>query len=178
MIVFVDGLVAGFSMEDARVIYLSKAEGYNDLARKLEDGTFSVVGYKLVILLVGRENVWDTDKRFLTGVDDIIKAVQNQDDRVIIILGATLPSPGDTKPMIGSFSFRNDKLVAKCNGEWCLEHACPGHHLLGPRGPIPDYFDEYGNVNKLGGDVIARALERKIFSAKLFQKYDNQVEDR
>ena len=40
-----------------------------------------------------------------------------------------------------------------------LEHAGPGKHLLGNRGLIEEYFDQYGNINDFGCDVIARALE-------------------
>ena len=76
--------------------------------------------------------------------------LKNQNEFAIIILGASLPLPGDSRLMINSFGFRNDKIAGRCGVEARLEHARLGKHLLGPRGPIPDYFDEYGNINELG----------------------------
>ena len=74
--------------------------------------------------------------------------------------------------MVNAFTFRNNKLASRCGGIPNLEHARLGRHLLGPRGPIPAYFDDLGNINELGANVITRALERKIYSAQLFQRYD------
>ena len=73
--------------------------------------------------------------------------------------------------MINTFSFRNNKIAGRCAVEDRLEHARPRCHLLGAHGPIPDYFDETGDINEMGCDVIARALEHKIFSARLFQRH-------
>ena len=61
--------------------------------------------------------------------------------------------------MIRSFTFRNDNIAARCAGNPRLEHARPGKHLLGNRGSIEEYFDQYGNINDFSCDVIARALE-------------------
>ena len=74
--------------------------------------------------------------------------------------------------MISLFTFRNDKLAARCTAEDRLEHARPGKHLLSSRGPVEAYYDGVGNINELGGDVIARALEHKIFSARLMQRWE------
>ena len=101
----------------------------------------------------------------------MIRVIDNQNEKCIIVLGAMLPGVKDTRPMINTFAFRNDKLATRCPGDVRLEHARPGKHLLGSKGPIMEYYDEFGNLNEFGGDVIARALERQIFSAKIFQKY-------
>ena len=128
--------------------------------------------YRIIILLIGRSDIWESDKRFFQGVEDVVKAIDSQNDKCIIVLGAMLPGLRDSRPMINTFTFRNDKLAARCIGNVRLEHARPGRHLIGPKGPIPEYYDGFGNINELRGDVIARALERKIYSAKLFNKYE------
>ena len=172
ILLIVDGLARDITLEGTWVILMSKTEGFHELAMKLKQQDFTVRLYKVIILLIGRGNVWDTDKRFFAGVEAVIDILKNQNEFVLIMLGVSLPSPGDSRPMINSFGFRNDKIAGRCGVEARLEHVRPGKHLLGPRGPIPDYFDDYSNINELGGDVITRALERKIFSAKLFSKYD------
>ena len=170
--IVVDGLAANLSFEDARIHLLSDAEGYSELAAKLQEGTLSLAGYKLIILLLGRGDMQDTDRQFLNGVERVITLVQCQNELAIVVLAATLPSTLDTIPMINSFTFRNDKLATICHGSDRLEHARPGKHLLGPRRPVRVYYDDYGNINELGCDVVARALERKLFSARLLQKWE------
>ena len=173
IVIISDGLAGQLSFENARILYLNDNEGFHHLARKLQDKSLSVLGFKVVILLIGRGDVWETDSRFFRGVEATIREVKNQNERAILVLGATLPSTGDTRPMVRSFTFRNDKLAARCTADPRLEHARPGKHLLGPRGPVEDYYDGDGNINELGSDVIARMLERKLFSARLFQRWEN-----
>ena len=146
-------------------------DGYAQLVMKMKEGTFEVRGFKLVILLVGRGQVWDTDRHFFESVNSAIEVVQTQNDKCIIMLGASLPSSKDTQAMISTFTFRNDKLAGRCASNSRLEHARPGKHLLGLWGAMEEYFDDYGNVNEFGCDVIARALERKIFSTKLLERF-------
>ena len=112
------------------------------------------------------------DKKYFEGVEQALEAIYNQNEKCIVMLGAILPSTLDNKPMVSFFTFRNDKLAARCTLEDWLEHARPGKHLLGVWGPIDAYFDGDGNINDLGGDAIARALERKIYSARLLQRWE------
>ena len=157
--------------EDARIMFLDKSEGYGQLALKLREGNFTVSGFELIILLIGCNDVCITDKNFFEGVESVLEIIQSQNNTALVVLGATLPSSLDTRPMINTYSFRNDKIAGRCALEDHLEHARPGHHLLGSQGPIPDYFDETGDINELGGDVITRALECKIYSTRLFQRH-------
>ena len=147
--------------EDARIIFLNKEEGFSQLAAKLRAKNFTVTSFELIILLIGHNDVRETDKNFFEGVESVLEVVQSQNSSALIVLCATLPSNCDTHPMINTFSFRNNKIAGRCTVE----------DLLGAHGPIPDYFDETGDINKMGCDVMARAQERKIFSARLFQRH-------
>ena len=173
ILLFVDGLTLELSIENAYIIFLSKIEGYRHLSQKINDGTYDVSGFKLVILLIGHGEVWEPDRQFLNGVDDVIRAIKNQNDHCVIMLGASLPSSSNTRAMINTLRYRNDKLAARCIHDPRLEHTQPGKSLLGSHGPLPDYFDDFGNINKFGGDGITRALERKIFGTKLFQRVED-----
>ena len=176
ILIVVDGLAGYLSFENARILFMRQNEGFHHLAAQVTQGQVSVKGFKIIILLIGRGDVWETDRRYFDGVEQVIKVIHTQNDNCIIVLGATLPSTLDSKPMVRSFTFRNDKLAARCTAEEFLEHARPGKHLLGNRGPIDAYYDGDGNINDLGGDVIARALERKIYSAKLLQRWETIAE--
>ena len=151
IIIVIDGLAGQFSFENAQILYLAANEGYYDLARKLQNKSLSVSGFKIIILLIGRGEVWDTDHRYFKGVEEAVKEVKNQNEKAIIVLGATLPSTADSRPMVNSFTFRNDKLASRCTQDERLEHARPGKHLLGSRGPVEAYYDSDGNINELGG---------------------------
>ena len=171
ILVFIDSLAARFVFEDAGVFPCSRAEGFGQLAQKLQQIT--VRGYKLIILLLGRADVWETDKVFFEAVNKVLYELKNQNAKAIVVLGASLPSVLDSKAMVNMFIFRNDKLAARCSDNPRWEHARPGKQLLGKGGPIEEYYDEYGNLNELGSNVVSRALERKICSAKLLDRYDS-----
>ena len=89
--IVVDGLAADLSFEDARILFLSKAEGYGELAVKLEARALSVQGFKIVILLLGRSEVWETDKLFLQNVERAIMAIRSQNEQAIIRAGRYTP---------------------------------------------------------------------------------------
>ena len=160
------------TLDNARIVFIEKFQSFASVANKVVNGEVMVSGYKLIIMLIGRGNAWQPDKVFFKGLEKFIEVVKNRNDHCVIVLGVTLPSVDDTRPMIRTFGFCNDKIVARCAGNLRLEHARPGRALLGPHGPIKEYFDELGNINEYGGDVISRALERKIYSAKLFQRVE------
>ena len=168
-----DGLAAGFSFQGASVIVMKKNEGFGRLAMLLKDGIISVRGYKAVFILLGQGEVWDTDKNYFSARENCLMEIEKQDDKILIILGASLPSINDSRPMVGTFVFRNDKMAVRCGRANNLEHARPGKNLLTAGGPIPDYFDEYGNLNESGLDVIGRAIEHKLDSLKVLLKIQN-----
>ena len=72
--------------------------------------------------------------------------------------------------MINSFIFQNDRLASFCAVDQDLEFARPGRLLLKKGGPIPEYFDEYGNINESGLDVVRRALEHKLKCSETLKK--------
>ena len=111
------------------------------------------------------------DKGFFDSINQVLQAIHTLNENCIIMLGALLPSSMHTHAMISMFTFCNDKLARHCTSNPRLEHARPGKHLLGPRGPMDEYFDGQGNVNEFGCDVIAGALERKIYSTKLVDHF-------
>ena len=141
ILIVVDGLAGYLSFENARIMFMQQNEGFHQLAAQLDHGELSVAGFRIVILLIGRGDVWETDRRYFDGVERVINVIHTQNERCIIVLGATLPSTLDSKPMVRSFTFRNDKLVARCTADEFLEHARPGKHLLGNHGPIDAYYD-------------------------------------
>ena len=82
------------------------------------------------------------------------------------MLGAMLPSVGDTKPMVNSIVFHNNRFANLFLTSDQLEFARPGKQLLQPGGPIPEYYDERGNLNEGGVDVVRRAIEAKLLAVR------------
>ena len=54
LLVFVDSLAGELVLDDARIIYLNKNEGFFELASKIKNSTFVVSGFKVIVLLIGR----------------------------------------------------------------------------------------------------------------------------
>ena len=60
IIFIMDGLAVGFSFQGASVVVMKKNEGFRHLASVLREGTVLVRGYKVVCMLLGRADVWNT----------------------------------------------------------------------------------------------------------------------
>ena len=169
-----DSLAGDFTFQGAPVMVLKAHESFSNVAAFLEEGSFAVKGLKIVFLLVGRGDAWESDRNYFRGHEDCIMEIEKQDGKILIILGASLPSVTDTRPMVSTFVFRNDRMAIHCGGGAPnLEHARPGKNLLVAGGPIEEYYDEHGNLNESGLDVIARAIQHKLESSRLVLKVKN-----
>ena len=117
------------------------------------------------MVIIGRGDVWDGDNTFFKNVDDMVQVAQSQNPDLVVVLAAILPGVSDTWSMINAFTFRNEKLAFKCTGSSKLHFARPGKNLLAsPGGPIADYYNEFGDINQRGQDVVRRAIERKLLT--------------
>ena len=171
VLIIVDAMAASFSMEMSDIFTLTMTEGFSELSSMVWKDMLNVFSYKIIVLMVGRADFWETDKNFKKFVYDALEALRAKNQHVIIVISASLPAPGDTQPCIRTASYRNYWLGKVVNDSRLLDFACPGKNLLSNQGPILDYYDEFHNLNDQGVDQVRRALEGKFRAAKLRKKF-------
>ena len=168
----INSLAAGLAMDSTEVAVMKRGQGFHQLSLWLDEKQLNISQRKIVILLIGRSDIWDRDRDFFKDVEICLSMLRTQNTNLMVVLGAMLPAAGDSRAMVNTIVFRNNKLASRCITDPRLEFARPGRQLLQPGGPIPDYFEEEGKLNEAGLDVVRRALESKIHSAKLLKRFE------
>ena len=72
MLVIIDGLAAGLEVERAKVIVLRQNEGFPEVASMLRNGEVKVEGFKIVILVASRADMWESDAVFFKSVSECL----------------------------------------------------------------------------------------------------------
>ena len=143
-----------------------------DIIRKLD----GFDRYKIVVLLIGRADLWETDQEFRTSVSFCLQAIRDKSPFMVILFCAVLPSPRDTPQLKRTAGFRHGYLANLSAEANLLDFSKPGKFLLHNGQVILDYFDPYGNLNERGLDQVRRALQAKIRCAALFKKFQDAVD--
>ena len=164
-------MAALFNMEGAVVFGLHSQEGYSEVGTLVRQNKVTITGFQFIILLCGRGDLWETDRVFKQGVDSCLAEIRKLNEKAIVVLTATLPSPGDGIRVRNTAAYRNGYLSQVAQDGFRLEFAKPGKNLLHPRGIIQDLFDDFNNLNSDGLDVVRRAIEAKFRCAKLVRKF-------
>ena len=170
MLVVADGIAGNLMLDRATVFTLQLQEGFNEVAVLIEQGKLAVDRYKVILLLMGRADLWEVDKEFKKAVERCLQAIQSKNGFCSVVLTATLPSPRDTLRVVRTASYRNGYLSQLAHDSDKLEFSKPGKQLLAVRGPRIEFFDEFNNLNDMGLDVVRRGIEAKVRCAKIFEK--------
>ena len=139
--VFTDGNATGLQIEKAIVINLGPQEGFAELADMIAKDRYRLIGYKVVVFLIGRADFWIEDTTFEKQVVECIRICHEKNADLIIVLAATLPVPGDTRKNIETSNFRTNLLARMSAKSELLDFAKPGKRLIRrPGGAIREFF--------------------------------------
>ena len=170
ILVVADGIAGNLMLDQGTVFTLQLQEGFNEVATLIDEGKLSVGRFKVIVLLMGRADLWEVDKEFKRAVDRCFESIRSRNSFCSVVLTATLPSPGDTLRVVRTASYRNGYLSQLAHDSERLEFSKPGKQLLATRGPSLDYYDEFNNLNDMGLDVVRRGIEAKLRCAKILDK--------
>ena len=158
-------------MDKANTFVLQLQEGFAEVTTLIKEDKLDITQYNCMVLMMGRADLWEDDKTFKTGVKLCLAEIRKVKADMLVVLTATLPSPGDPVRIIRTAKFRNQFLSRMAADDNLLEFSRPGKHLLQMGGPDAKLFDEFNNLNKDGLDLVRRALEAKFVCAKLEVKF-------
>ena len=170
ILIIADGMAGNLMMDHATVFTLQMQEGYSEVATLLRERKLSVSRFKVIVLLLGRADLWEADHRFKLGVNRCLAEIRSSNTLCSVVLTATIPSPSDMLTVVRTATYRNGYLSQLAHDSEWLEFAKPGKQLLVGKGPAVEFFDEFNNLNDNGLDVVRRGIEAKLRCAKVFEK--------
>ena len=168
----VENLAGEFQWDGASVFKLQSQEGFKEVAELINSGRLDVRGYKFIVLLFGRADLWELDKYFKQNLASCLNAIKNKNSKALLVLTTTLPQPNDSGAVIKTAGYRNRYMSQLAAEAPRLEFSRPGKHLLQLGTCNLDCFDPFGNLTEKGLDLIRRGLEAKFHCAKLNQKFE------
>ena len=170
VLVVADAMACNLMLDRATVFTLPLQDGFAEVTTMLRNRKLSVSRFEVVVLLIGRGDLWEPDHKFKLEVNKCIAEVRQLNARCTLVLTATLPNPSDTLRVVRTAVYRNGYLSQLAHDAEWLEFSKPGKQLLVGRGPALEYYDEYNNLNDAGLDVVRRGIEAKLRCAKIFAK--------
>ena len=170
-LLIVDAMAAKLTFENGDVFSLHSQEGFQEVGTLIKEEKLRVRKYKFIVLLFGRADLWEPDPTFKRAVSMCLEIIKDHNPKAIVVLTATLPSPGDAGKIIRTAKYRNSYLSRIAGDQLHLEFTRPGKQLIELHGPSLEFYDAFNNLNDEGLDTIRRALEAKFTCAKLACKY-------
>ena len=172
VLIVADAMAANLMVDGITVLGVHTQEGFREIGEDIIHNRINVKGFKIVVLLCGRCDLWETEKMFREGLAFCLNAIRDKNTKAIIVLTATLPSPSDSKVVIRVANYRNGYLSQLAGEAPRLEFSRLGKFLTQTGGCVLEYFDEFNNLNNEGLDVVCRGLDAKFRCARLRARFE------
>ena len=104
-LVVTDVMAANLMLEGTTVITLHGQEGFKELGQNKVRKSLKVSGFKLVVLLCGRPDLYEPERDFRQGLAFCLNAIREGNPKAIVLLTATLPSPRDSRAVIHTANY-------------------------------------------------------------------------
>ena len=157
MILFVDNIADLLQVSNMTVITLECNHGLMDVIRWIESGCFPLHDFSIVGLMIGRGDLDRSWNWFAACLDELIAVIRRLNARVLLLLGAVLPSILDDRFMVREFVARNGIIQNRCfsaRNRSLVKYTRPGCVLLTKGGPIATYFDKEGRLSVKGRERL------------------------
>ena len=153
---------------------LHAQEGFNEVAQLIAQHKVKIDNYKFLILLFGRADLWDNEREYRMAVANCLTKIRRKNEEVIVILNAPLPIPNDTRKNIKTFGLRNNYLALLTDESIKLEFLKPGRALICARGPSMAFYEDNGNLNAAGLQLVKNGIESTFRRGHLRRKFQDQ----
>ena len=171
-LIFVDSVAAGFQFEKSTVIVLHLQEGFKEVLNVVAIKGIHLHDYKFIVLMCGRGDLWSPDWDFRRDVAYCLNGIRDVNGEACIVLTATLPVLTDSFAVVNTREYRRGYLSQLAGVTQKIEFSRPGKFLRNVKGCIPDYYDEFNNLNDAGNEMIRRGLEAKFRCAGLRKRFN------
>ena len=167
----VENLARNMTFPRGAIVPMQAQDGFAEFAEMVKSDKIVVSKFKVIILLIGRGDLWTSDKDFRLGVAASLQAIRVRNKNAIIMFCAIIPFPGDSPEVKRTSSYRHGYLSFLAGDASKLEFSKPGKHLINRGAAVPSFFNNFGLLTERGLDQVRRALEAKIRCAAVLTKY-------
>ena len=171
IVIFAEHLVGNLQIRRAEVFNVHVQDGFQELGDLIANRKFEIVDVKILILLLGRADLWQSDNKFRQSVGYVLEQVRKLNKKAIVLFCAIIPVPGDSVPIKRTSVYRHGYLSHLAGRVPRPEFCKPGKNLLVNGSALQEYFDAEGTLNAMGTNIVVRGLEAKIKCAGLFRKF-------
>ena len=171
ILIITEDMVDNLSVRKSSVVKMHAQDGFQEVGDTIKQDIINIVDVDLLILLIGRADLWQGDNSFRLGVAHCLESIRVVNKKCIVMFAAIIPTPGDTLPVKRTAAYRHGYLSHLAGKTDKLEFCKPGKNLLCGGVAIKDYFDANGHLNEMGSDIVTRGIEAKINCAGLLTKH-------
>ena len=159
-----------FNYPKAHVFLVRKGSGIIDLIHKINSGALIILGYEIVITLLGRADVLDRTCSIQERVQDLVAAIGKQDPATLLLMGTPLPWANDEERLVRKL-FKTGHLLRSMCGAIQNLYFTKATEDFSTWGVINGALFK-NSVTQVGKSVIYKLLKGKIVCAKLRNVYN------
>ena len=172
-LVIAEAMAAKLRVYRSHVFVLHAQEGFSEVGRLIADGKLKIEGYKFLILLFGRADLWGNEKDFRNVVGFCLQTIRSKNEQVMVILNAALPVPNDSRKNIRTIGIRNNYLALLAEESPSLEFLKPGRALICMRGLAAVFYENDYVLNVAGLQLVKHGIESTFRRGHLRQKFQD-----
>ena len=146
-IIFAKHMVGNLQVPRATVFVLHPQDGFGKVAQLIKVRKVSIAGYKFVVLLFGRADLWMTLTSYKVKVTKCLTAIQEVSRDSIMVVTAVLQRVGNDQWVPGRVGPHNHYLSMLAEEAENVEFSKPGKALICSGRVSPVFFDQDGNLN-------------------------------
>ena len=169
-LVIAEGNATGLQIDHAQVQNIHVQEGFEEIGSKILNDQLIVTGFDFIVLLFGHADLWVNMKEFNQKVAMCLQAIQAKNTQALVVVTVTLPSRFDDYKVPGRVSMRNNYLALLVEEARGVEFAKPGKALICFGKVSLVFFDDFGNLNRAGLELVRHGLESKFRCGQLCSK--------
>ena len=171
VLIIVDDVAWKLEMGNTDIRILRETQGFDELAELITDGYLDVSDYKVIVLMVGRQELWKTDDMFEMAFRSCLMTIEDRNPDGIILLTPTLLRPGDCEDTITKVRQRSVMLAYYAHDTIKVEFCRPALKLEDDNGAIDSYYDLIKDLNDQGVMELKKQLMEKIYAGGLLEMW-------
>ena len=114
ILVIADAMACNLILDRATVFTIPLQDGFAEVTGLLRSRKLVIARFEVVVLLIGRGDLWEPDHKFKLEVNKCLAEVRQLNPRCTLILTATLPNPSDSLRVVRTAIYRNGYLSTAC----------------------------------------------------------------
>lgn len=166
-----DHVLGNMVIHYSRTRRIHPRQGFEDILEIVREEKLLDEGIKLIYLLVGRADVYQSSGSVIISVEKLLEGFSRIQPRVLTVVGAVLSVPSDTHDVRANIREINLSLasLAEKDHHWLYFNTNLSVSVAGE--VQKRFFDREMKVNKAGCRFIAQGLVASSKAARMLQNY-------